>query len=505
MSNFDFSVPQRQSQAGLLLIFATSLYRLLRNLWVVLIYFFVGETSQKVLFLIGFGGVIVLMLLLVYSVLAFRKFKFHIDETNREFILEKGVFESDITNIPFGKIQQVNFKRSILQRVIGVYSLVIETAGSQQKEVEIKALSEEKANALADRLMDLKNVAMGNVSDEITSEETTPDATAVEKPSSTPEWQYKVSFLTLVKLGLTSNYLRGVGIIIAFYFTLREQFMLKDTLPGTVPQNVFLSRSSLFFFIFLLLLGMLITIGDTLVKYFDLNLKKFKDSLQVEMGLRNNTRVNLKASRIQLLQVLTNPLQKKLGLYKLKIALASSQDDVRKSQVTVPGLPKEIVEQVKSYFFGREIDMQHKILPKKLLLIRKMSRGMIPLLLGLLLGYLYRDFLSFGTVGVLGTVYLLLLSGYSFLYYKNLKLYISNDFIVKQSGVWVRKKQFLEMFRLQAVSVKQPLWFRRRGIVNLVFHSAAGDIHFNMVNEEEVRPLLNYMLYKIESTEKNWM
>ena len=500
MSNYDFSTPQRQSQTGLLLIFATSLYRLIRNLWVLIILFFVRETDQRTVFLIILGSVFILLLLLGYSILSFLKFKFHIDAANKEFVLEKGVFESDVTNIPFGKIQQVNFKRSILQRIIGVYSVVIETAGSQQKEVEIKALSEEKANALADRLMDLKYREIGEDSEVIQWEET-----SEESVTSAPEWQYKVSFMTLIKLGLTSNYLRGVGIIVAFYFTLREQFMLEETLPGTVPQAAFFSRASMIFIFFLLLIGMLITIGETLIKYYDLNLKKFRNSLQVEMGLRNNTRVNLKASRIQLLQVLTNPIQKKLGLYKLKIALASSQDDLGKSQITVPGLPKEIVAQVKSYFYGSQIVALHKIIPSKLLLIRKISRGLIPLLLGLLLGYFYRDFLSFGVISLLATVYLVLLSVYNYFYYKSLRLFISDDFLVKHSGVWVRKKQFLEMFRLQAVSVQQPLWYKRRGIVNLVFHSAAGDIKFHIVKEEEVRPLLNYLLYKIESTEKAWM
>ena len=500
MSDFDFSVPQRQSKVGLVLIFATSLYRLIRNLWVIIIFFLIRETDQRTVFLIILASVLILLVLLGYSILSFLKFKFHIDEKNNEFVLEKGVFESDVTNIPFGKIQQVNFRRSILQRVIGVYSVVVETAGSQQKEVEIKALSEEKANALADRLMDLKREDSKTASEDDKYEEA-----EQETVTAVPQWEYKVPFLTLIKLGLTSNYLRGVGIIVAFYFTLREQFMLEETLPGTVPQSVFFSQGSYIFIIFLLLVGMLITIGETLIKYYDLSLKKFRDSLQVEMGLRNNTRVNLKASRIQLLQVFTNPLQKKLGLYKLKIALASSQDDVSNSQVTVPGLPVEIVEQVKTYFFGKAISGGQLIRPNKLLVARRIIRGMIPLLFGLLLGFFYRDFLTFGAIGIFSSLYLVLLVAYNYYFYKSLRLYVSDDFLVKYSGIWVRKKQFLEMFRLQAVSVQQPLWYKRRGIVNLTFHSAAGDISFNVVKEEQVRPLLNYVLYKIESTNKAWM
>ena len=245
MSNFNFSEPQRQSQAGLVLIFASTLYRFVRNLWVLLIYFFVRQTDQSMLLLIGLGTGVVLLLLLGYSILSFLKFKFHIDETNKEFVLEKGVFDSDVTNIPFGKIQQVNFKRSILQRVIGVYSLVIETAGSQEKEVEIKALSEEKANALADRLMDLKYREVGKTS-EVTASEEISD----EPLSSAPEWQYKISFMTLIKFGLTSNYLRGVGIIVAFYFTLTRAVYVRGYFPGKCTTGKFLAGVHYFYYFF---------------------------------------------------------------------------------------------------------------------------------------------------------------------------------------------------------------------------------------------------------------
>ncbi len=116
--------------------------------------------------------VLVLLLSLGYSIKYFLNFKFHIDEKNEEFVLQKGVFSTDVINIPFQKIQQVNFRRNILQRIIGVYSVVVETAGSQDKEVEIKALSEERANALADLLMAHaeEDRAEGEV-DDLTSEE----------------------------------------------------------------------------------------------------------------------------------------------------------------------------------------------------------------------------------------------------------------------------------------------------------------------------------------------
>ena len=504
MPENNFSLPQRQSVVGLVLIFATSLYHIARNLWVVVFYFAFREIDERTLYL-GIGGFILLLLLsLGYSIIYYLNFKFHIDERNEEFVLQKGVFSTDVINIPFQKIQQVNFRRNILQRIIGVYSVVVETAGSQDKEVEIKALSKEKANALADLLM-------AHAEDERAEEPPGEDFTLGNKEEQTstrglPDWEHKVSLGTLIKLGLTSNYLRGVGIIIAFYFTVREQFMFNEELSAQLEEpQIFFAQGKFMLIIFLLLVGMLLTVGETVIKYFGLHLQKYKDNLQVEMGLRNNTRVNLRASRIQLLQVLTNPIQKRMDLFQVKISLASSENDLEKNQIKVVGLPPGVVGQIKEYFYKEEIREDFTILPSKYLLLRKISRAMIPLIIASVPLFFYAQIITLSWFISIVVAYILVVIVYNFLYFRKLKLGVSNEFLIRYSGVWIQKEEYLEMFRLQAVSVTQPIWYKKRGLVNLNFHSAGGDISFPMVKKLEVLPLLNYLTFRIESTEKAWM
>ena len=503
MPDHNFSEPQRQSSVGLILIFATSLYHIARNLWVVIFYFAIGEFTSKTILIAGVALILILLLSLGYSVLYYLKFKFHIDEKNEEFVLQKGVISTDVINIPFQKIQQVNFRRNILQRIIGVYSVIVETAGSQDKEVEIKALSKESANALSNRLMahaeEERAVAQ--------TEELTPEEVQEKKTSKAiPDWEHKVSLATLIKLGLTSNYLRGVGIIIAFYFTLREQFMFHEELSAQLQEpEEFFAQGKFILIIFLLLVGMLFTVGETVVKYFGLHLQKFRDNLQVEMGLRNNTRVNLRASRIQLLQVLTNPIQKKMDLYQVKISLASSENDLEKNQIKVVGLPPTVVSQVKEYFYKINIREDFLILPSKFLLWRRISRAMIPLVIVSVFLFFYARLVTVELFVAIAAMYILIVAIYNFLYYKSLKLSVSQEFLIKHSGVWLKKEEYLEIFRLQAVSVTQPVWYKKRGLVSVIFHSAGGDISYPMVKKEEIQPLLNYLVYKIESTEKPWM
>ncbi|UZH55567.1 PH domain-containing protein [Salinimicrobium tongyeongense] len=504
MPDHNFSEPQRQSGVGLVLIFATSLYHIARNLWVIIIYFAFKDLDQRTVFMAGGAILLVLLLSLGYSILYFLNFKFHIDEKNEEFVLQKGVFSTDVINIPFEKIQQVNFRRNILQRIIGVYSVVVETAGSQEKEVEIKALSGEKANALAEKLMARAEEERAEKVEDNQVEAAAAIPPATGKPL--PQWEHKVSMFTLVKLGLTSNYLRGVGIIMAFYFTLREQFMFNEELSAQLQEpEAYLTQGGYAFIIFLLLVGMLLTVGETLIKYFGLNLQKYKDTLQVEMGLRNNTRVNLRASRIQLLQVLTNPIQKKMDLYQVNISLASSEDDLDKNQVKIVGLPPGVVKQVKDYFYESGIEENFRISPSKFLLFRKISRGLIPLAVISVFLIFYPQVMFLSWILGVASVYVVLMVVYNYFHYKKLQLGISKEFLIRHSGVWVQKEEYLEIFRLQAVSVSQPLWYKRRGLCKLTFHSAGGDVNFPMVSKAKVQPVLNYLLYKIEVTERAWM
>lgn len=139
-----FSQPQLQSPVGIFLIFLSSAYKSLRGLWVLGAYIIFGKISGEILNFILVGAVFLAVGLIIFSFLSYKRFVFHIDYDKSEFILKQGVFNSSQTAIPFDRIQQVYFKRNLLQRLINVYEVVIDTAGSKAEEVKIKALSRKR-------------------------------------------------------------------------------------------------------------------------------------------------------------------------------------------------------------------------------------------------------------------------------------------------------------------------------------------------------------------------
>src|SRR5699024_4344576 len=208
--NFEqFQHPQRQSAVGILLIFSRVTYKFVKSFWVFFILIFFTERSEQFSFYSRMGLILLILMGIVYSYFYYQRFLYHIDYEKEEFVLEKGVFSTNTINIPFDKIQQVDLKRSILQRMIGVYSLVVDTAGSKGDEISIRAISEEKANALSSLLTKAKNEKQ----DEITKKEgETEEKERPEKERATSpagRWVYHLGFLNLLKVGLTRSYLRG--------------------------------------------------------------------------------------------------------------------------------------------------------------------------------------------------------------------------------------------------------------------------------------------------------
>ncbi|MDT0689772.1 PH domain-containing protein [Salegentibacter sp. F188] len=502
METQPFSSPQRQSVTGIIIIFAGTLYKIFRMFWAVVLYFIIQQSTPfSVLYAII--PTIVVALAIVHSYISYRNFRFHIDYEKDEFVLTKGVFSTDYIAILFDKIQQVNFERGILERIIGVYSLVIDTAGSDQKEIKIHAIEKEKAEELSVILLSKKEEQQNNTG--------AADSEDIPKVDNT-EWTYRLSIGRLLKIGISSNFLRGFGLIIAFLSTLynefsrlffeREEDFLEEA--GNIP----LPLESFFLFVILsilvLLLSVFITVAEVFIKYYNLKLVQTSERLHLEMGLRTNTKVSLQPRRVQIVSIITNPLQKWLNIYETKITLAGSREKNSKSKISIPGLEEESAKRIKSFLYGKREEEQRAVFKPDIVdFFRRVNFGLIPLVISYIIPFSVEE-VSVSEWLVFAVIYLFCMIFYNFRMYKSLKLTITEDFIIKSYGVWNLVEQTAEIYKLQSVSIKRPIWYRRRGLVNVSFHTAGGDISFRAV-DEEILSYMNYTLFRIETSRKAWM
>ena len=506
-----FSQPQTQSKLGIVFIFLGQSVKFVRIFGAASIYFILKgfEADARLVTIalsILFG---VLLLLLGFSYVSFQRFRFHIDYSNREFILQKGVFNTEVVSLPFSKIQQVNFKRSLLQRLIGVYSVILDTAGSSAREINIKALSESEAR-------DLQKILMEEVAAEKQEETTVLESAQKQNSREDAVAVHKLSVISLLKLGLTSNYFRGVWLILIFLGSIYQQFgdfqLIEDSqyqegIRGYLeayskPVELLVLTALVFVGVFLL--GILISSIEIFIKYFDLTLKQTKDSLELEMGLKTNTKISLKPRRVQLMRIVTNPVQKRLDLNEAQIAIASSRDDLQKSQISIPGMQRMQLERVKKFLFTYRMRPGRIFKPAYILYLRLIITAGIPLLLTAIVGSVVVPDYMVEIGMVLVVIYGGLVLPYQFFWYRALSLEITPEFVIKRKGVWTQKTEILELYKLQSITVSQPIWYKNRGLYNYTFHTAGGDVSFP-VTTSKMQRYINYALYRVEIDKKAWM
>ncbi len=509
MSQKPFSQAQQQSIVGVLLIFSKLTYKFARGLWPLLFVLFMNGFSFKKLIYSLIGFLLFITLGLIYSYIYYLKFQFHINYKEKEFVLVKGVFSTQTTTIPFDKIQQVDLERSVLQRLIGVYSIIIDTAGSSANEIEISALSQVDANQLALILTKAKEEALSHNEDgKIKGEE----EQIIAKDAA---WTYKLSVLNLLKVGLTKNFLRGLAIMLAFVLSAYSQItsFFDETLEGyfneqfypQIEPGSYSVMMLVFIVIALIVFSIITTVIGTFIKYFRLKIQQTTSRIEIEMGLRTNTKVSFQARRLQRLKISTNPIHKRLNIYQAYFSLASSDDSLGKSQIAVPGLNPETIEKIKLFLYGNSSFETNKTYrPHRAWFNRRVIFSTVPIL-GLWLFNFFGNNLALWT-GLLtfSLIYLLLVIPYQYFLFKRFHINISDDFLNINSGFWNKKSEFIELYKMEGLSIKQPFWYRGRKLYNIIFHTAGGDIFVRAIPSYFLKEI-NFFLYKIESSQKAWM
>jgi putative membrane protein len=496
----NFNQPQRQSLVGILVIFLESVFQVLKATWPIIVVTLFKANPKAILY----SSLVLLVLfffLAVYSFLKYRNFTFYIDEENEEFIVSDGVINKTKTTIQLHKIQQVNIKQNLIQRIIGVYSLDVDTAGSDKKEGNIKAISHQLAIALKSKL--LENEGKQVVVENDISEEK-------EVNYSLPF--LKINLVSLLKIGITSNYVKSVGLILTFFFTIYENLhqagaedvINTEQLEGFVDNNS-VWYTGLVFILIMFSVVFLINIGRTLIKFFDYTVTRQKGSLMLTYGLINTQSTILKPEKVQIVKVSSNYLQKKLNVLEIKIRQAiSNEKKDNKSLIEIPGCNAFERDEILKLLF--------KKLPVKGVMMQPNFRRLIfsvfiiiviPLTCYFLFGkYGEPIVFDYVNIAVFYTIFMMVLLIFGF---RNYRLFVNENHIIKQSGAWDIDSEIIEIGKIQAITTSQLFWHKSLNIGSLTMHTAGGNITFHLGKFDQINEYVNLWLYEIETSNSNWM
>ncbi|EAR11602.1 hypothetical protein PI23P_00310 [Polaribacter irgensii 23-P] len=496
-STENFSQFRRQSKKGILVIYLNLIYTALKAFWLLLVIFLqkFSNISESTVFYIylSVGGL--LLFFLIRAFLIFKNFQFKIE--NQHFILEKGILKKTSTSIPFDRIQNINFKQNVIQQLINVHEVNIETAGSSKAEISIKALSFAEASALKDR---------------VTIDVNAFKAEAKENKSPL----LKVGLSALIKVSLTENHLQSLvllfAILVGFYQQISEisnGLGKQEVLDNYIFKNSSALQSSVFLIIglllFLTIIAVVSSVVRVLLRHFNLRVYLKDNALEIYQGLITKKSIVLKKDKVQHITISHNPIKKKLGISFITFKQAVS-GKVKKKQdkiIKIVGCKKEQIAIITNLLFPNEIlEAEKKNFSNVYFKFRMYLRSIVFLVA---LNVLF-------VVSQLG-IWIFLVNLILFpivvffveLQYRKRYYYFNENILVLNSGSIETHRTYLPFFKVQNIQLKQTILQANREVVDVVFQTASGKIKIPCISMESAQEIYNYTLFKVETSIKSWM
>lgn len=495
MSKIDLTKPTRQSLKGLVFIFLQTIRQAVRMFWALIVVLVLQKNLLDNKLILGIALLVLIGLLLVHTILYYLNFYFYVKEG--EFILKKGYLRKKILTIPLERIQSVNTKQNLIQQVLNVVALEIDTAGTAGKELKIHALEKSFANALHELLSKDKISKYSSEENDSTLQQNNTEKLVLEL---TP--------VDLIKIGISQNHFRTGLIIIAFCFQIFNQIqdIFKEKAEEYSSEFVnYMSNSNwaliTFLIVFFLIVSILFSLFRTLFKYFNFKLLKKENAYRVESGLFNKRNVLLPFNKIQELNWETGPIKKQFGIYNLVFKQAVSGQNRKIQLVDAPGCLAKHLELLKTDLFGEDKLSETAKFYSNNYYFRRLwiLSGWLPLILTA--PFLYTEIIYL----IAAVLWLLFSAGYSLLVLKKRYFKINNSQIRISSGAISHKWKQMELFKIQSVEFNQTIFQKRRSLASLSLMNASGTMTIPYIDETMAKEIYNYLLYHTEISEKQWM
>jgi putative membrane protein len=449
--------------------------------------------SEKFKFPMLAGSIALGAILVGWTVLEFMRFTYHVEKGNT-FVVERGVLRRERLEIPFSRIQAVHLTRGVLQRVLGLTGLAIDTAGSDENELQLRALKFEEAQ----RLRRLLSPDQG-----VQEAEEGEGPVLVLKPRD------------LIRIGLTMNHFRNG--MIAFGGVVGFGGQITDLIVGRIEalpawQMMLFSLLSALFWVFGVFifasLGVVISMVMAVVRFYGLRLELAGDRLELASGLFRRNEFSILLRKVQILKFRSSWLQRAFGLEGLTLHQARSSSDASEKAVklAIPGLTDSHSARLLAIFCPHwNPGAAHVRTLRPIAFHRWLAICGYALMIPgpvVLLGF-------FAGMPILAT--LVALAGLRYAFFAGSALHAAletrtdGEIIEAREGWFVKRRTILRAHQLQRVTLSRNIFQIRRGSASLHLHSAAGTVILRHIPHKAAASFADELLARIEQHDGPWM
>ena len=498
MNNIDWSKDQRQAPIGLIVFFVATLRNLVKLLWPVLIGVLFSKANAEDSNLIKeqiyfYGSIAFVVFVLVNSFLSYWFFRFRIE--NNELLIKKGYLKKIKLSIPLERIQTVNINQNLIQRILNLVSVEIDTAGATDTEVKLIAVDRKLAESLRKKIEIDLSISEKELLD-------------VEKEES--KIILALSLGDVIKVGISENHLRSFAAILGISYWLYSQ--IKDFYKIDADKLILnsyetLNHINIFFWLFIIVLiffsSVLLSFVLSFIRFYELKLTKENYDFKLSFGLIHTKEITIPKSKIQIISWHQNPLRQLLRFETLRIKQASSGNQIKKKHaIEVPACRLSHQQKIKEAIFGDDEFEYSKAIKSHWI-------------------YFFKFFIIVSLSFILPTVffwwqeteYQLTVILYELFWMTFFLLaYTRRSFRISRSQLEITKghvsKTIYQMqnYKIQSVKLSQNIFIKKRGLANITIYTATGEnLNIPYIPNTIANDLYKFLLFKIESTEEAWM
>jgi Predicted membrane protein len=269
------------------------------------------------------GGSVFVLAAIGYELAYYRRFEYTL--TGDTFDIDSGVISRRQREIPYSRIQNVDISRNVIQRLLGVSSVSLETAGGSSTEGSIQYVSEQEATRLQSEIRSRKERLKDPARDGPSA-----DASAVGEPDQ-PDFTRDTAAESLEEEELYAISPEELGLVGALSFDPRLIGLIVLLGSGSLPVlteyvpvvgAVALAGTALVAGALLLVVSWLLGVVSAVTNYYGFRLTLAGEELRYERGLFRRYSGSIPLEKVQTLSIQDNPPKRWFGYATLAIETA---------------------------------------------------------------------------------------------------------------------------------------------------------------------------------------
>jgi len=444
------------------------------------------------------GGIGALIAIAVSSLLSYWFFRFQISDNS--ILIRQGVLKKKQLDIKFDRIQGINTQQNPLYRLLGLVTISFDTAGSAGSEGNLPAVTRSFADSLRERI---GKPPLGEVADNEDSE---------------------ASSVTLVRLGWRDMIRIGLAdrralIVVALIGPLfkqagdRLEIFITEFVKVAAANGIHFDAASgisvgIAILIAAILIFVLGSIAAAFLRYHNFELFLHNRTLRSNGGLLTRHEHSMELGKIQTLRLEQGVLQRFLKRYRLTARQAISSGKNRSQKVfVVPVVTAELADSLRKKFLAPEAgrltqdpaSTQFESISPYYMRSRILYVGLLPAVVASVAFWM-----PFGAASLMFMLWLPFVSGMVYRNWKRAGFMHDDDEIVRRSGLLGYRTVGLLFRKVQRISVTQSRYQRRKGLASLRLYMASGSVRLPYIDHDRAKQLRDYILFKVESSQRVW-